>query len=237
MVELLCFTLLQRFCCSESVSSSAQCLTPVGGSTELWRPLRALSLLPPSHGLRNLLLLSDGHIQNPELTLQLLRGGMQHSRLFACGLRSGTPPVRNAAAIFPRVRLASLIAPFLFSPTANRHMLRALAQAGGGAFEFFELTSQHTWAGKVRGHPVSPSSSALTQQRDPVYPPILRQVASQVKRMAAPGCSSVSVKWQQFNPTAPPPVQAPKQLQALFSDCHTLVYGFVPHCSQVRGLV
>lgn len=51
--------------------------------------------------------------------------------------------------------------------------------------------------------------------------------------MAAPGCTSVSVKWQQFNPTAPPPVQAPKQLHALFSDCHTLVYGFVPHCTQV----
>lgn len=51
--------------------------------------------------------------------------------------------------------------------------------------------------------------------------------------MAAPGCSSVSVKWQQFNPTAPPPFQAPQQLPALFSDCHTLVYGFVPHCTQV----
>lgn len=54
-----------------------------------------------------------------------------------------------------------------------------------------------------------------------------------MKRMAAPGCSSVSVKWQQFNPAAPPPVQAPKQLHALFSDCPTLVYGFVPHCTQV----
>lgn len=55
--------------------------------------------------------------------------------------------------------------------------------------------------------------------------------------MAAPGCSSVSVKWQQFNPTAPSPVQAPNQLLALFSDCHTLVYGFVPHCSQVSSSV
>ncbi|KAF3843479.1 hypothetical protein F7725_002328 [Dissostichus mawsoni] len=71
-------------------------------STELWRPLRALSLLPPSRGVRNLLLLSDGHIQNAELTLQLLRDNAEHSRLFTCGL----------------------------SPTANRHMLRALAQAG-----------------------------------------------------------------------------------------------------------
>ncbi|CAG08214.1 unnamed protein product [Tetraodon nigroviridis] len=163
---------------------SPQRFTPVGGSTELWRPLRALSLLPPSRGLRNLLLLSDGHVQNPELTLQLLRDGVQHSRLFPAA--SG-----------------------LHGPTANRHMLRALAQAGGGAFEFFDTKSRHTWAEKV---------------------------ACQVKRMAAPGCSSVSVKWQQFNPTAPPPVQAPKQLHALFRDCHTLVYGFVPHCTQATLL-
>uniref|UniRef100_A0A3Q1GJ99 Poly [ADP-ribose] polymerase n=1 Tax=Acanthochromis polyacanthus TaxID=80966 RepID=A0A3Q1GJ99_9TELE len=149
----------------------------LGGSTELWRPLRALSLLPPSVGVRNLLLLSDGHIQNSEVSLKLLRDNAQHSRLFTCGL----------------------------SPTANRHMLSALAQAGGGAYEFFDTKTKHTWAEKV---------------------------SRQVKRMASPGCSSVSVKWQQFNPTAPPPVQAPKQLNALFNDCHTLVYGFVPHCTE-----
>ncbi|KAF7654882.1 hypothetical protein LDENG_00063780 [Lucifuga dentata] len=150
---------------------------PVGGSTELWRPLRTLSLLPPSRGLRNLLLLSDGHVQNPELTLKLLRDNVQHSRLFTCGL----------------------------SPTANRHMLRALAQAGGGTYEFFDTKTKHNWTEKV---------------------------ARQVKRMASPGCSSASVKWQQFNPTAPPAVQAPAQLHALFNDCHTLVFGFVPHCTQ-----
>lgn len=61
------------------------------------------------------------------------------------------------------------------------------------------------------------------------------QVSCQVKRLASPGCSSVSVKWQQFSPAAPPPVQAPQQLHALFNDCHTLVYGFVPHCTQVDG--
>ncbi|XP_040912950.1 protein mono-ADP-ribosyltransferase PARP4 isoform X2 [Toxotes jaculatrix] len=151
--------------------------SPVGGSTELWRPLRALSLLLPSRGIRNLLLLSDGHIQNAELTLQLLRDNAQHSRLFTFGL----------------------------SPTANRHMLRALAQAGGGAYEFFDTKVKHSWAEKV-------------------------------KRIASPGCSSVSVKWQQFNPTAPTPVQAPKQLHALFNNCHTLVYGFVPHCTQATLL-
>ncbi|XP_014186365.1 protein mono-ADP-ribosyltransferase PARP4 isoform X2 [Haplochromis burtoni] len=153
---------------------------PLGGGTELWRPLRALSLLPPSRGIRNLLLLSDGHIQNTELTLKLLRDYAQHSRLFTCGL----------------------------STMANQHMLRALAQAGGGAYEFFDTKTKHNWAEKV---------------------------ACQLKRMASPGCSSVSVKWQQFSPTSPP-LQAPKQLHALFNDCHTLVYGFVPHCTQATLL-
>uniref|UniRef100_A0A8C5F3R9 Poly [ADP-ribose] polymerase n=1 Tax=Gadus morhua TaxID=8049 RepID=A0A8C5F3R9_GADMO len=149
----------------------------VRGSTELWRPLRALSLLPPSPGPRNLLLLSDGHIQNPGLCLQLLRDNNQHTRLFTCGLSS----------------------------TANQHMLRTLAQAGGGAYEMFDTKTEHNWKEKV---------------------------VSQVKRMGSPGCSSVSVKWQQFNPTAPPPVQAPQQIHSLFNDHHTLVYGFVPHCTQ-----
>ncbi|KAI7809102.1 hypothetical protein IRJ41_025844, partial [Triplophysa rosa] len=149
----------------------------VGGSTELWRPLRSLSLLPPSQGMRNILLLSDGHVQNQPLTLQLVRENSRHTRVFTCGL----------------------------GLTANRHMLRALAQAGGGTYEIFDTKMKHTWAEKVR---------------------------AQLQRVESPGCRSVAVKWQQFNPTAPPPVQAPSQLHALFSDCHTLVYGFVPHCTQ-----
>ncbi|XP_073702026.1 protein mono-ADP-ribosyltransferase PARP4-like [Garra rufa] len=148
-----------------------------GGGTDLWRPLRSLSLLPPCRGVRNILLLSDGHVQNQPLSLQLVQENSCHTRLFTCGL----------------------------SLTANRHMLRALAQAGGGTYEFFDTKIKHTWTEKVR---------------------------AQVQRMESPGCRSVAVKWQQFNPTAPPPVQAPSQLHALFSDCHTLVYGFVPHCTQ-----
>lgn len=35
------------------------------------------------------------------------------------------------------------------SSTANRHMLRALAEAGGGAFEFFDVKTRHNWAEKV----------------------------------------------------------------------------------------
>ncbi|XP_077435872.1 protein mono-ADP-ribosyltransferase PARP4-like isoform X2 [Vanacampus margaritifer] len=164
-----------------SSQGSQQSISPVGGSTELWRPLQALSLLPPSKGIRNLFLLSDGHLQNADVTLQLLRDNVEHSRLFICGISS----------------------------TANRHMLRALAEAGSGAYEFFDVKNKHKWAEKAE---------------------------CQVRRMASPGCSSVSVKWQQFNPSAPTPVQAPKQLHALFNDCHTLVYGFVPHCTQASLL-
>lgn len=36
-----------------------------------------------------------------------------------------------------------------FSTTANQHMLRALAQAGGGAYEFFDTKTKHNWAEKV----------------------------------------------------------------------------------------
>ncbi|XP_047670618.1 protein mono-ADP-ribosyltransferase PARP4 isoform X5 [Tachysurus fulvidraco] len=151
--------------------------TAVGGSTELWRPLRTLNLLPPSRGVRNVLLISDGHVQNQPQTLQLVRDNVRHTRLFTCGLNL----------------------------TANRYMLRALAQAGGGTYEFFDTKTKYNWAEKVN---------------------------SQVRCMVSPGCSSVAVKWRQFNPTAPSPVQAPSQLHALFSERHTLVYGFVPHCTQ-----
>ncbi|XP_067266788.1 protein mono-ADP-ribosyltransferase PARP4-like isoform X3 [Chanodichthys erythropterus] len=162
---------------SEPARNFIMSCSGAGGGTELWRPLRILSLLPPCRGVRNILLLSDGHVQNQPLTLQLVRENSCHTRLFTCGL----------------------------SLTANRHMLRALAQASGGTYEFFDTKMKHTWAEKVR---------------------------AQVQRMESPGCRSVAVKWQQFNPTAPPPVQAPSQLHALFSDCHTLIYGFVPHCTQ-----
>ncbi|RXM93604.1 Poly [ADP-ribose] polymerase 4 [Acipenser ruthenus] len=58
-------------------------------------------------------------------------------------------------------------------------------------------------------------------------------IALQVIQMVLPDCSSVSVKWQQFNPNASQPVQALAQLHSVFSDNQLLVYGFVPHCTQV----
>ncbi|RXM98446.1 Poly [ADP-ribose] polymerase 4 [Acipenser ruthenus] len=152
---------------------------PLMGNTDLWRPLRNLSLLAPSKGVRNIVLISDGHIQSEGLTLRLVKENAHHTRIFTCGV----------------------------GHTANRHMLRSLAQSGGGAYEFFDMKTKHNWREKI---------------------------ALQVIRMVSPGCSSVSVKWQQFNPNASQPVQAPAQLHSVFSGNQLLVYGFVPHCTQVR---
>ncbi|XP_004446762.2 protein mono-ADP-ribosyltransferase PARP4 isoform X1 [Dasypus novemcinctus] len=95
--------------------------TPTMGNTDFWKTLRYLSLLYPSQGLRNILLISDGHVQNEGLTLQLVRRHVQHTRLFTCGVGS----------------------------TANRHILRTLSQCGAGVFEYFNSKSKHSWKKQV----------------------------------------------------------------------------------------
>ncbi|XP_035182570.1 protein mono-ADP-ribosyltransferase PARP4 [Oxyura jamaicensis] len=147
------------------------------GNTDLWKTLRYLSLLFPSQGHRNLLLISDGHIQNESVTFQIVKDNVYHTRLFTCGVGS----------------------------TANRHMLRSLSQYGAGAFEYFDPKSKYNWETKIQ---------------------------RQVSRIFSPGCSSVSIKWQQFNINEPEPMQAPAQIQSLFTNERLLVYGFVPHCTQ-----
>ncbi|XP_054433436.1 protein mono-ADP-ribosyltransferase PARP4 isoform X2 [Pteronotus mesoamericanus] len=150
---------------------------PTMGNTDFWKTLRYLSLLPPTQGLRNILLISDGHLQEEGLTLQLVKRHVQHTRLFACGVGS----------------------------TANRHMLRTLSQCGAGLFEYFNSKCKHSWK---------------------------KQIEDQMTRSRSPGCYSVSVKWQQFSPDAPEPLQAPAHIQALFHNDQLLVYSFIPHCTQ-----
>lgn len=53
-------------------------------------------------------------------------------------------------------------------------------------------------------------------------------------RARSPSCHSISVKWQQLSSGAPEPLQAPAQVQALFHNDRLLVYGLIPHCTQVR---
>uniref|UniRef100_A0A8C3RM59 Poly [ADP-ribose] polymerase n=1 Tax=Chelydra serpentina TaxID=8475 RepID=A0A8C3RM59_CHESE len=126
--------------------------TPTMGNTDLWKTLRYLNLLYPSERERNILLLSDGHIQNESMTFQIVKENVRHTRLFTCG--------------------------------------------GGAATRKLLL------------------------------------IESQTSRIFSPGCSSVSIKWQQFDAHAPEPLQAPAQIQSLFNNERLLVYGFIPHCTQ-----
>ena len=84
-------------------------------------------------------------------------------------------------------------------------MLRSLSQYGAGAFEYFDSKSKYNWEAKIQ---------------------------NQVSRIFSPGCSSVSIKWQQFDINAPKPMQAPAQIQSLFTNERLLVYGFVSYCTQ-----
>ncbi|XP_060682050.1 protein mono-ADP-ribosyltransferase PARP4 isoform X2 [Hemiscyllium ocellatum] len=149
------------------------------GNTDFWRPLLNLNLLAPSKRIRNVLLISDGHLQNETLTLKIVCQNVKHTRIFTCGVGS----------------------------TANRHMLRMLAQYGGGALEMFDWKTKFSWKAKV---------------------------LSQVDRVTQPGCSSIFVKWERFSCNAAAPVQAPAQIHSVFSNSRLLIYGFVPHCTKAE---
>ncbi|XP_035659528.1 protein mono-ADP-ribosyltransferase PARP4-like [Branchiostoma floridae] len=147
------------------------------GNTDAWRPLRGFFLLPPLGKTRNVLLISDGHVNNPDQTLSDVHQHYQETRVFSCGVGS----------------------------TSNKHLLRALARVGGGAFEYFDDKTKSKWEKKVK---------------------------SQLWKAAQPGLTSVSVDWQQWDDDAPPPVQAPNQIVSLFNGSRQVVYGYVPHCTQ-----
>ncbi|XP_064413950.1 protein mono-ADP-ribosyltransferase PARP4 isoform X2 [Latimeria chalumnae] len=155
-----------------------QSATAIMGNSDFWKPLYRLNLLPPSKGFRNILLISDGHLQNESLTFQLIKKNVKHTRIFTCGVGS----------------------------TANRHLLRSLARYGGGTYEFFDEKTKYNW---------------------------LEKINLQKKRMISLGCTSVSVKWQQFSRNAPEPIQAPNQIRSLFDNDRLLLYGFAARCTQV----
>ncbi|XP_073518514.1 protein mono-ADP-ribosyltransferase PARP4 isoform X3 [Phyllobates terribilis] len=89
--------------------------------------------------------------------------------------------------------------------TANKHMLRCFAQYGSGTFEYFADKSKSRW-------------------KD--------QMEKQSNQLDSSACTAVSVKWRQFNENPSELLQAPANIQALFSDNSLFVYGFVPHCTQ-----
>ena len=58
------------------------------GNTEVFRPLHAYFLLPPSEGTtRNVLLISDGHLNNEKSVLSDAANNYQHTRIFTFGVR------------------------------------------------------------------------------------------------------------------------------------------------------
>ncbi|XP_014646672.1 PREDICTED: poly [ADP-ribose] polymerase 4 [Ceratotherium simum simum] len=134
--------------------------SPTMGNTDFWKTLRYLNLLYPSQGLRNILLISDGHLQNESLTLQLVRRNVQHTRLFSCGIGS----------------------------TANRHILRTLSHCGAGVFEYFNSKSKHNWKKQIEDQmtrlrsPSCHSVSVRWQQLRPAAPEPL-QAPAQVQSL------------------------------------------------------
>jgi len=95
------------------------------GSTELWRVLQKLYLLPGISAAdhpRNLFLISDGHVTEEDFSLSLIRRHCQTDRLFTFGVGS----------------------------TANRYLLRAMSKVGAGSSEFFDSKAKSKWERKVK---------------------------------------------------------------------------------------
>ncbi|XP_071133573.1 uncharacterized protein [Mytilus edulis] len=114
------------------------------GSTEVYRPLHSFFLLKPENSLRNVFILSDGHINNEETTLKAVHDNCQHTRIFTFGVSS----------------------------IANKHVLKAMSRLGAGSFEYFDSHAKSKWESKVKSQiqktsqPVLTSVSVVWQQFD-----------------------------------------------------------------------
>ncbi|KAK6170199.1 hypothetical protein SNE40_018651 [Patella caerulea] len=92
------------------------------GNTELYEPLHTLHLLQSTSGVRNVFVLSDGHINNDDAVLNSALLNSKHTRIFTFGVSS----------------------------TANFHLLRGLARVAGGAYEYFDRKSKSKWEDKIK---------------------------------------------------------------------------------------
>ncbi|VDH98080.1 poly [ADP-ribose] polymerase [Mytilus galloprovincialis] len=119
------------------------------GSTEVYRPLHSFFLLKPENSLRNVFILSDGHINNEETTLKAVHDNCQHTRIFTFGV----------------------------SAIANKHVLKAMSRLGAGSFEYFDSHAKSKWENMVKSQiqktsqPVLTSVSVAWQQFD-TPPPV-----------------------------------------------------------------
>ncbi|XP_070191086.1 protein mono-ADP-ribosyltransferase PARP4-like [Littorina saxatilis] len=122
------------------------------GNTEVFRPLHAYFLLPPAEGAtRNVLLVSDGHLNNETSVLTDARKNNQHTRVFTFGVSS----------------------------TCNVYTLKALARVSAGSFEFFDAKVKSKWEEKVKRQLGKASEPGLTsvavewrQYDDNATPPV-----------------------------------------------------------------
>ncbi|XP_064614206.1 LOW QUALITY PROTEIN: protein mono-ADP-ribosyltransferase PARP4-like [Liolophura sinensis] len=109
-------------------------VTKTMGGTNLYHPLHTLLLLQPTSTPLNVLLISDGHINNEEVILSDLMINSTSLRLFTVGV----------------------------SDSANRHRLRSLARIGSGCFEFFDSKLKSKWGAKVKSVLYRVSQPSLT---------------------------------------------------------------------------
>uniref|UniRef100_A0ABM0MFB2 Poly [ADP-ribose] polymerase n=1 Tax=Saccoglossus kowalevskii TaxID=10224 RepID=A0ABM0MFB2_SACKO len=112
---------------------AARCFANMG-NTEAWRPLHSFYCLRPSQGVRNVFLISDGHINNQESTIEDVRKNCQHTRVFTFGV----------------------------SCTANHHILQSMARVGAGAYEYFDSKTKSKWERKVKSQISKAAQPVLT---------------------------------------------------------------------------
>jgi hypothetical protein len=58
------------------------------GNTEVYRPLHSIFLLKPENSLRNIFVISDGHVNNEETTLKAVHDNCQHTRVITTAVIS-----------------------------------------------------------------------------------------------------------------------------------------------------
>ena len=84
-------------------------------------------------------------------------------------------------------------------------MLRAIAHAGAGAFEYFDSKTKSRWENGIK---------------------------SQLEKASQPVLTELRIEWEQHDHQVAP-IQAPNQITALFNGSRLVVYGFVPNCVMV----
>eukprot|EP00057_Strongylocentrotus_purpuratus_P029336 XP_011683810.1 PREDICTED: poly [ADP-ribose] polymerase 4 [Strongylocentrotus purpuratus] len=198
------------------------------GATEVWRPLRAMSLLSSSDVrlTSNGFLISDGHVTNEQDTLLEVASNRQINRLFTFGVSDVRPTsqrclISDGHVTNEQVTLLDvasnrqIIRLFTFgvSSDSNRHVLRTLADTGGGAYEQFDPRSKSTWEAKVQ---------------------------AQVRRSCQPAATSIKVNWISSEGKTPRTltrneiVQTPSQIASLFTGSRLVLYAMGPEVTKVE---